>query len=124
VSMSNGLTKSEACGERPAENRRYQRFEFETDLTACAVGTEHSETARGCSLNINEAGLAGLFPIEWLVGARVTLQFSVPFTTAPVKVKAVIRNRTSYRYGFEFVDMSAEHRGTISRTCKMLGLFS
>ncbi len=103
--------------------RRYPRYEFETDVTATVLGMERSETARGCSLNINESGIAGLFPTEWDVGASVNLQFSVPFATAPVRVRAVVRNRTSYRYGFEFVDLTPEHRGTISRTCRMLGLF-
>jgi hypothetical protein len=114
--------------QRPCtiDTRRYQRYALETDLsatTSAATSGERSETVRGCSLNINEAGLAALFAIEWEVGTSVNLQFSVPFTTAPVRVKAVVRNRTSYRYGFEFVNLTPEHRGTISRTCRMLGLF-
>jgi hypothetical protein len=109
--------------EGPARARRYPRYEFETDLTATMLGMEGSETSRGCSLNINEAGIAGLFATEWDVGAAVNLQFSVPFATAPVRVRAVVRNRTSYQYGFEFVDLTPEHNKTINRTCRMLGLF-
>lgn len=105
------------------ESRRYTRFEFETDLTATILGLEPGEMARGCSLNINEAGMAGVFPTEWALGASVNLQFSVPFASAPVHVRAVVRNRTSYRYGFEFVDLTPEYRSTINRTCRMLGLF-
>ena len=86
-------------------------------------GTEGSETSRGCSLNINQAGIAGLFATEWDLGASVNLQFSVPFTSTPVRVRAVVRNRTSYQYGFEFVDLTPEHTSTINRTCRMLGLF-
>ena len=109
--------------ECPARARRYPRYEFETDLTATMLGMEGSETSRGCSLNINEAGIAGLFATEWDLGASVNLQFSVPFASAPVRVRAVVRNRTSYQYGFEFVDLTPEHSKTINRTCRMLGLF-
>lgn len=105
------------------DTRRYPRYDLEVDLTATTLATEHSETTRGCSLNINEAGLAGLFATEWEVGVSVNLQFAVPFASAPVGVRAVVRNRTSYRYGFEFVELTPDHRGTISRTCRILGLF-
>jgi hypothetical protein len=118
-----GLMNRDVQPEGPARARRYPRYEFETDLTATMLGMEGSETARGCSLNINEAGIAGLFANEWDVGASVNLQFSVPFATAPVRVRAVVRNRTSYQYGFEFVDLTPEHSKTINRTCRMLGLF-
>lgn len=104
-------------------SRRYTRFEFETDLAATILGVERAETVRGCSLNINEAGIAGVFATEWDVGASVNLQFAVPFASAPVRARAVIRNRMSYRYGFEFVELTSEHRSTINRTCRMLGLF-
>jgi hypothetical protein len=118
-----GLMNRDLQPECQARARRYPRYEFETDLTATMLGMEGSETSRGCSLNINEAGIAGLFATEWDVGASVNLQFSVPFASAPVRVRAVVRNRTSYQYGFEFVDLTPEHSKTINRTCRMLGLF-
>src|SRR5450755_4042412 len=97
-----GLMNRDVQPESSARARRYPRYEFETDVTATMLGMEGSEMARGCSLNINEAGIAGLFATEWELGASVNLQFSVPFASAEVKVRAVVRNRTSYQYGFEF----------------------
>jgi PilZ domain len=117
------LMNHDLQSECPARARRYARYEFETDLTVTILGMEGSETARGCSLNINEAGIAGLFAAEWDLGASVNLQFSVPFTSTPVRVRAIVRNRTSYQYGFEFIDLTPEHSNTINRTCRMLGLF-
>jgi len=77
---------------------------------------------RGRSLNINEQGIGGVFTAGWDVGTSVNLHFSVPIATAPVRVRAVLRNRISYRYGFEFMDLTPEQRETISRTCRTLGL--
>ena len=113
------------CDEQydpPTNTRRYQRYELETELTANILGVKGREMMRGRSLNINEGGIGGVFTAGWEVGTSVGLQFSVPIATDPVRVRAVIRNRASYRYGFEFVDLTPEHRETIGRTCRTLGL--
>jgi PilZ domain len=67
---------------------------------------------RGRSLNINEGGIAGVFATGWDVGASVSLQFSVPVATTSVRVKGVVRNRTGYRYGFEFVELTSQQQET------------
>ena len=108
--------------ESPRNTRRHQRYELETELTANVRGVERRQVMRGRSLNINEGGIGGLFTSGWEVGTSVDLQFSVPITTTPVRVRAVVRNRTSYRHGFEFVNLTPEQRDTISRTCRTLGL--
>jgi hypothetical protein len=107
--------------ERTVNGRRYQRYELETELRAAILGVERREM-RGRSLNINQGGIAGIFVAGWEVGTSVNLQFSVPIATTPVRVKGVVRNRTGYRYGFEFADLSSEERETINRTCKTLDL--
>jgi hypothetical protein len=99
--------------------RRFQRYELETELRVAILGVDHRET-RGRSLNINEGGMAGIFVDGWDVGTTVALHFSVPIATAPVKVKGIVRNRTGYRYGFEFASLTAEERETITRTCRTL----
>jgi c-di-GMP-binding flagellar brake protein YcgR len=107
--------------ERRTRIRRHQRYELETELRAAILGVERREI-HGRSLNINEGGIAGVFVTGWEVGTSVHLQFSVPITTTPVHVRGVVRNCTGHRYGFEFADLTAEQRETISRTCTTLGL--
>jgi hypothetical protein len=107
--------------ERTINSRRYQRYELETELRVAIPGVEHREM-RGRSLNLNQGGIAGIFVAGWDVGTSVALQFSVPIASAPVKVKGVVRNRTGYRYGFEFADLTAEERETITRACRTLDL--
>jgi c-di-GMP-binding flagellar brake protein YcgR len=107
--------------EIPATKRRYPRYAIETELSASIPGVER-RVMRGRSLNINEGGIAGVFATGWDVGASVSLQFSVPVATTPVRVRGVVRNRTGYRYGFEFVELTLQQQETISRTCRTLGL--
>ena len=107
--------------EPTVNSRRFQRYELETELRAAILGVDNREM-RGRSLNINQGGIAGIFVAGWDVGTSVNLQFSVPIATTPVRVKGVVRNRTGYRYGFEFADLTAEERETINRTCRTLDL--
>ena len=108
--------------EGPINRRRYQRYEIDTQLQVTLLGLEERGTLRGRSLNISEAGIAGVFVTVWDVGAPVRLEFSVPVTSNLVRVKAVVRSRSGYRYGFEFMDLSTEQREIINKTCRTLAL--
>ena len=102
--------------------RQYPRHEIDTtELIVAIVGTQHREL-RGRSLDINEAGIGGVFAKEMDVGTSVSLEFSVPVLATPLRVQGVVRNHSGYRYGFEFVDLTPEQRETISRTCRTLGI--
>jgi len=108
--------------EPQINRRRYQRYEIDTHLRVTFLGVEQRGTMRGRSLDISEAGIAGVFVTEWDVGAPVSLEFSVPVTSSPVTVGGVVRSHSGYRYGFEFADLSPEQREIISKTCRTLAL--
>jgi hypothetical protein len=109
--------------QAPINKRRYPRYELETELRATIVGPEPRGVMRGRCLNISEAGVAGVFTTGWDVGTPVNLEFSVPVTSSQVRVEGVLRSHTDYRYGFEFVDLRAEQREVICKTCRTLALF-
>jgi len=100
--------------------RRYPRYEIDTELHV--TSPDERATMRGRSLNISEAGTAGVFVTEWEVGTAVRLEFSVPVTSRPVRVGGILRSRSGYRYGFEFGDLSPEQREIINKTCRTLAL--
>src|SRR6266705_2977743 len=108
--------------EGPINRRRYQRYGIDTQLQVTVLGVEQRETMRGRALNISEAGIAGVFVTAWDVGTPVRLEFSVPITSNPVRVGAVVRSRSGHRYGFEFVDLTPEQREIINKTCRTLAL--
>ena len=108
--------------ERQINRRRYQRYEIDTQLHVVMLGLEQRGTLRGRSLNISEAGIAGVFVTVWDVGTPVHLEFSVPVMSSPLRVGGVLRSHSGYRYGFEFVDLSPEQREIIDKTCRTLAL--
>ncbi len=102
--------------------RRYPRYELDTEVNVTVSGIEKCDVRRGRSLNLNQAGLGGLFVAGWDVGTSVNLEFSVPITSRPLTVRALVRNRSDHRYGFEFVDLSRTQQEIITKTCATLGL--
>ena len=102
--------------------RRYQRYEIDTHLQVTLLGLEQRGTLRGRSLNISEAGIAGVFVTVWDLGAPVHLEFSVPVTSSPLRVGGVLRSHSGYRYGFEFADLDPDQHEIISKTCRTLAL--
>src|SRR6058998_3399127 len=102
--------------------RRYQRYEIDTQLQVTMLSLEQRGTLRGRSLNISEAGIAGVFVTVWDVGTPVHLEFSVPVTSSLLRVRGVVRSHVGYRYGFEFGDLSPDQREIISKTCRTLAL--
>src|SRR2546428_12653080 len=102
--------------ERQINRRRYQRYEIDTQLHVVMLGLEQRGTLRGRSLNISEAGIAGVFVTVWDVGAPVCLEFCGPGTRNPVRCGSVVRSRSRYSHGFEVEDLNAEQREIIYKT--------
>ena len=107
---------------RPTNRRRFPRYEIDTQLDTTTFGAEEGPVVRGRSLNISEVGMGGLFVTGWDVGTAVNLEFSVPVASRPLRVGAVVRSRSDYRYGFEFVGLNPDQREMISKTCRTLAL--
>jgi c-di-GMP-binding flagellar brake protein YcgR len=108
--------------EGPTNRRRYQRYEIDTQLHVTVLGVEQRGAMRGRSLDISEVGIAGVFVTVWDVGSPVHLEFSVPITRSPIRVRGLLRSHSGYRYGFEFVDLNPDQREIISKTCRTLAL--
>jgi len=100
--------------------RRHPRYEIDTELHVTTP--DERATMRGRSLNISESGTAGVFVTEWVAGTAVHLEFSVPVTSRPVMVAGILRSRSGYRHGLEFVDLSPDQREVKSKTCRTLAL--
>jgi hypothetical protein len=46
----------------------------------------------------------------------------VPVVNSPLSVGAIVRSRSDYRYGFEFVELNPVQREVIDKTCRTLAL--
>lgn len=98
------------------EARRHPRYKLEVNVR---VYPRNAAVVRGHTVDISQSGISIMLRDEVSIGEVVRLEFSV--SMGEVEVHAVARQRSAFRYGFEFVDpISTEH--VIGRTCRLLAI--
>jgi PilZ domain len=107
----------EAVADREfTEARQHPRFGMEVDVQVYA---RNASVVRGHSVDISESGLSAMLRDEVPVGEVVRLAFALP--AGNVEVHAFVRQRSAFRYGFQFMEASAA-QDLINRTCRQLAV--
>src|SRR5512146_2091144 len=92
--------------------RRYHRFLLDARVPVVRGGQRHPLYGR--TRGISEAGISALLAADLEVGESVHLEFTLPTCSQRLAVRAVARNRSGARYGFEFLSLSEAQREAIS----------
>ncbi len=98
------------------EVRRHPRHKLEVDV---CVYPRNTAVVRGHSVDISESGISAMLRVEVPVGEVVRLEFKLPL--GPVEVHALVRQRSAFRYGFQFVEAGSA-QDVIGRTCQKLSI--
>jgi PilZ domain len=97
-----------AAGQQ--KERRFPRFNVDMRVQAQVFRAGSLSTAWGRSWEMGEDGMSGTLTGEMEPGDVVSLEFTLPHSREPMKVRAVVRHRTGYRYGFEFLTVTDAQR--------------
>ena len=112
-SVPKGANKNEVCSADMKE-RRFRRYEVDRPLRAVvAPRTPWSLPLRGRCLAISEGGLEAIFPEHLAPGRIVYLELA-----PALKVCAEVRNRRSFHYGLEFMQVNEAQREAIKQLCQ------
>src|SRR5579872_1498807 len=95
--------------------RQYPRFNLDIDVK---IYSRLSGRVNGRSVDISETGLAALLTIEISLNQVVRLEFKLP--QGLMSVRALVRQRNAFRYGFQFVEPDSEAQELIRRYCHNL----
>lgn len=98
------------------EARRHRRFKLEVSIR---IYPRNSAVVRGQTVDISESGISAMLRTEVPVGEVVRLEFALPL--GEVEVHALVRQRSAFRYGFQFVESSSA-QDVIGRTCRHLAV--
>ncbi len=104
------------------ELRRAPRYNVDVRLRLIVCKGGKNVAIHGRGNDISETGMALFVAHELQVGARLEIEFTLPYSRHPMRAGIAIRNRTGYRYGAEFLTLSAPQREEILRLCKALTL--
>jgi hypothetical protein len=94
--------------------RHKPRFQFTVVL---GVNSRTCGKLTGRTIDISESGVSALLRIEVPLGELVELDFTGPF--GRVTVYATVRQRSAFRYGFQFVE-STGAQAIIRAICRSL----
>jgi c-di-GMP-binding flagellar brake protein YcgR len=88
--------------------RRYPRFRSEFPVTVSLFsGREHENLNAHCR-DLSQGGIGMLIAADLNVGEVASLVFSLPTLPQPWNLRAVLRCRRGYQYGFEFLALSPQ----------------
>ena len=98
------------------EARRHPRYKLEIDVR---VYPRNTAVVRGHSVDISESGISAILRDEVPLEEVVRLEFAVP--TGDVQIHALVRQRTAFRYGFQFLEAISQLE-IIQRACQQLAM--
>jgi c-di-GMP-binding flagellar brake protein YcgR len=98
------------------DRRRLPRFTLHINIR---IYPRNCAVVRGHTVDISESGIAVLLRDEVPIGELVRLEFELP--DGDVEVLAVVRQRSAFRYGFQFVEPTST-QDAIARTCRELSV--
>lgn len=96
--------------------RRHPRFQIKVDIR---VYPRDCPVVRGHTVDISESGISAMLRDEVPLGEVVRLEFALP--DGKVEILAMVRQRTAFRYGFQFVELGST-KDLIGRTCRQLAV--
>lgn len=109
------FTRESGGDTRPShahKPRQYRRFALDSRIKV--LPANRPLPLFGRTLGLSEAGISALLAADLEVGESVRLEFALPGTSRVLAVRALVRNRSGARYGFEFLSLSEEQRESIS----------
>ena len=101
--------------------RRWQRYKLDLPLRII-VHREKTTIVNGRGSDISEGGLLIFAGAELKDGDEIFVEFTPPYSGEPIRVRSVVRNRSGYRYGVEFLWLSAEEHENTAKFRNLLRL--
>ena len=94
--------------------RRHPRYRANFVVTVSHLLGNHYQKLVGNCRDLSEAGIGILLAVELNAGEVGGLSFSLPGSALRWEVRAVVRYRRGYHYGFEFLSLTGEQQSALN----------
>jgi hypothetical protein len=81
-----------------------------------------NSTIWGRSTMLGKEGIGCTLTGDLEIGEVVGLEFPLPLSPHPIKLRAIVRYKNGFQHGFEFLAIDAMQRLAIERACDILPL--
>ncbi len=104
----------------PTPTRRYPRYPMDIRVSAKVFRSDSPVELWGRSIEFGQDGIGVTLTGELETGEVATLELTLPASTTPLKLRALVRYRDGLRHGFEFLARDEIQREVIRRACEVL----
>src|SRR5436305_791595 len=100
--------------------RRFPRYQLDGRMLVHIFREGVNSTIWGRSTMLGNEGVGATLTGDLELGEVVGIEFSVPLCAQAVKLRAIVRYRNGFQYGFEFLAVDTQQREAIQRACDIL----
>lgn len=100
--------------------RQFPRFQLDVRMLVHVFRDGNMSTVWGRSTSLGREGIGATLTGEMDIGEVVGLEFTVPLSPHPVKLRAIVRYKNGFQYGFEFLAVDGKQRDAIQRALDIL----
>ncbi|HEX3585172.1 MAG TPA: PilZ domain-containing protein [Candidatus Angelobacter sp.] len=83
--------------------RRWQRYRLNLPIRIIHTHDGTTKIMAGRGNDMSEGGVLVFAGLELKTGDEVSIEFTPPFASGPVRARGVVRHRRGYNYGIEFL---------------------
>src|SRR5436305_6472214 len=118
-----GLHNGAQLAPTGSMQRRWQRYKLDLQLRII-VHREKTTIFNGRGSDISEGGLLIFAGAELKDGDELFVEITPPYSGEPIRVRSMVRNRSGYKYGVEFLWLNAEEHEQTAKFRSLLRLAS
>lgn len=100
--------------------RRYPRHPMDVRMNVQVFRQGEVNYFWGRSTELGLDGIGGTLTGELNPGEVVSMEFPLPLSPYPLKLRAIVRYKIGLHYGFEFLTPTPQQRQSLDRVCQML----
>lgn len=101
-------------------HRRFNRYKLDIRVTITRDCDGKQEVLNGRCRHLGEGGLGAVLAGELPCNDLVGLEFTLPGSTQPMRMRATVRFRHGFHHGFEFLTITPGQLETIRKAEKTL----
>lgn len=107
-----------------SNTRRYKRHSIDVPIRVIVHRTSKTTVFMARGNELGEGGMALTAGVELKPGDETEIEFTPPYSGMPIRIRGIVRNRSGYRYGMEFVAADARECEQVDRLRLMLAVMS
>lgn len=104
--------------------RRYERHAVIIPVTVSLLVDGQRSKLNAQASDVSKGGLSLFVTREIAIGASLQVDFVLPYSSTPLALRSVVRTRSGFNYGIEFINPTPEQQEIIERACKVFSLLS